>query len=105
MSSPVLAITDRSLPISSCRPAASLAPPVPPASSAIFIGPASAGRSGRASRPVVGFPEPLDADAGVGLVAGVDRDQHRGELLDDAGHLQRPGVDRAQPLDAFDQAG
>ena len=86
MSSPVLAITDRSAPSSSCSPAASLAPPVPPASRATFT----------RSRPVVGVRQPRDADPGVGLVAGVDRDQHRRQLLDDAGHLQRPGVDRAQ---------
>ena len=46
---------------------------------------------------------PGDPDPGVGLVAGVDRDQHRGQLLDDPRHLERPGVDRAQPGDLLDQ--
>src|SRR3712207_2088721 len=109
MSSPVLAITERSPAIRSWSPAASFAPPVPPASSAIFIAGGDAwraarGSSPRASRPVVGFREPLDADAGVGLVAGVDRDQHRGELLDDSGHLKRAGVHRAHPFDLLDEA-
>ena len=41
----------------------------------------------------------------MGLVADVDRDQQRGELLDDPRHLQRAGVDRAQAGDQLDQAG
>ena len=41
----------------------------------------------------------------MGLVAGVDRDQHRGELLDDPRHLQRAGVDRPQPGDQLDDRG
>src|SRR5438105_2207254 len=78
-SSPVLAITERSEPISSCIPAASLAPPVPPARRAILI----AERLG----PVVAVGQAGQLDPGVSLVAGVDRDQHRRQLLDDAGHL------------------
>src|SRR5437868_748187 len=97
MSSPVLAITERSESISSCIPAASLAPPVPPARSTIRIVRASARAlpvSG--SSPVVAVGQAGQLDPGVGLVAGVDRDQHRRQLLDDAGHLQRAGVDCAQ---------
>src|ERR1700709_2716788 len=96
MSSPVLAITLSSEPTSSCIPAASLAPPVPPARSATRI-----------SRlcPVVAVRQTREADAGVRLVAGVDRDQQRRQLLDDAGHLQGAGVDRAQAGDQLDQAG
>src|SRR6476469_2751899 len=95
MSSPLLAITARSEPISSCIPAASLAPPVPPARSAILIAVGSS--------PVVAVGQAGELDTGVRLVAAVDRDQHRGELLDDAGHLERAGVDRAQPRDQLDQ--
>ena len=43
--------------------------------------------------------------AGVCLVAAVDRDQHRRQLLDDPRHLQRPGIDGAQAGDQLDQAG
>ena len=39
----------------------------------------------------------------MGLVADVDRDQQRRQLLDDPRRLQRPGVDRAQAGDQLDQ--
>src|ERR1700686_899039 len=102
-SSPVLATTVRSEPISSCIPAPSLAPPVPPASSTTLmtasgsLGPTYVPKEprrgeGGSSRPVVGVGEAGEPDPGVGLVAAVDRDQHRGQLLDDPCHLQRPGV-------------
>src|SRR6476660_6823424 len=93
MSSPVLAITDSSAPASSWNPTASLAPPVPPASSATFM----------PSPGVLG--QPGDAKAGVGLVAAVDRDQQGGELLDDSRHLQRAGVHRPQAAYLPDQLG
>src|SRR6476619_1807445 len=98
MSSAVLTITARSAPISSCIPAASLAPPVPPASSATLI-------AAPPSRPVVSLWQPGELDPGVRLVADVDRDQQRGELLDDPRHLERAGVDRAQSRDQLDQRG
>src|SRR6476619_1431081 len=98
MSSAVLTITARSAPISSCIPAASLAPPVPPASSATLI-------AAPPSRPVVSLWQPGELDPGVRLVADVDRDQQRGELLDDPRGLQRTGVDRPQSGDQLDQAG
>src|ERR1700709_1652951 len=96
MSSPVLAITLRSEPISSCIPAASLAPPVPPASRAIL--------TAADLLPVVAVGKSGKPDPGVGLVAAVDRDQQRRQLLDDARHLQRPRVDRAQAGDQLDQS-
>ena len=40
---------------------------------------------------------------GVGLVAGVDADQQRGQRLGDARHLQAPAVHAAQSVDAVDQ--
>ncbi len=40
---------------------------------------------------------------GVGLVAGVDGDQQRGQRLGRARHLQLAAVDAAQPVDALDQ--
>src|SRR6478672_13037926 len=86
-SSAVLAITASSAPISSCIPAASLAPPVPPASSATRT----------RSAPVVVAWQAGQLDSGVRLVAAVDGDQQRRQLLDDAGHLQRTGVDRSEP--------
>src|SRR5262245_30221592 len=96
MSSPVLATTLRSEPSSSCMPAASFAPPVPPAS-----------RATRIDRllPMIDVRQAGELDPGVRLVADVDRDQQWRQLLDDPGHLQRPGVDRAQTRDQFDQAG
>ena len=45
---------------------------------------------------------PGDAHPGVSLVAGVDRDQQRGQRLDDARHLQAPGIHAAQPGDPPD---
>jgi hypothetical protein len=44
-----------------------------------------------------------DADAGVGLVADVDADEQRGELLGQARHLELAAVDAAQPVDALDE--
>ena len=44
-----------------------------------------------------------DLDSGAGLVAHVDRDEQRRELLDDPRHLQRPAVHRAQPVDLVHQ--
>ena len=99
MSSAVFAITESSAPSSSCIPAASLAPPVPPASSATFIRP----RLRHAQWSLSG--EPGDADPGVALVAGVDRDQERGQLLDDARRLERAGVDCPQARDQLDDPG
>ena len=40
----------------------------------------------------------------MGLVTDVDRDQHRRQLLDDPGHLQRTRVDRAEAVDLLDQS-
>src|SRR5258705_11940933 len=95
MSSAVLGMTVRSEPISSCMPAASLAPPVAPASGGIL--------TGRYLLPVVAVGEAGQLNPCVGLVADVDRDQQGGELLDDPRHLQRAGVDRAQTRDQLDQ--
>src|SRR5581483_2103864 len=107
VSSAVLAITARSEPTSSCIPAASFAPPVPPASSTTRIsGPDRRAGVRRASgwplSPVVFGPEPGDPDPGAGLVAGVDRDQKRRELLDDSRGLERAGVHRSQARDRLD---
>ena len=44
-----------------------------------------------------------DLDAGVRLVADVDRDHERGELLGEARHLQAAAVDAAQPVDGVQQ--
>ncbi len=46
----------------------------------------------RARRP--GRSQAGDLDSGPDLVADVDRDEQRRELLDDPGHLERPAVDR-----------
>src|SRR3954465_8162430 len=100
MSSPVLAMTVRAGPPSSCIPAASLAPPVPPARSATRT---ATPAPERASRPVVALGQAREADPGVRLVASVDRDQHRRQLLDDPRHLQGAGVDRAEAGDQLDQ--
>src|ERR1700709_1948949 len=96
MSSPVLAITLSSEPTSSCIPAASLAPPVPPARSATRI-----------SRlcPVVAVRRTREADSGVRLVAGVDRDQHRRQQIEFGGHHHDALVARSQAGDQLDQAG
>src|SRR5512133_4372489 len=86
MSSAVLATTTSSSPTTSSIPRASLAPPVPPA------------------RTTTTASHPGDLDPGVRLVAHVDRDQQGGQRLGDARHLQAPGVDAAQALDALDEA-
>jgi hypothetical protein len=52
---------------------------------------------------VVGVRQAADPDSRVRLVAGVDRDQQRRELLDDPRHLERAGVDRPQAGDLLDQ--
>src|SRR5579884_1996572 len=86
MSSPVLAITtSSSAPTTSSIPRASLAPPVPPAIT------------------TTGLVKTGDLDAGLDLVADVDRDDQRRELLDDPRHLERPAVHRSESLDLVDQ--
>src|SRR3954454_3768333 len=102
MSSPVLAITERSAPRRACIPAASLPPPVPPASSATFIGGPPGGDRTSPSRPVVAVREPGDPNPGVSLVADVDRDQKRGQLLGEPRGLESSGVDRPQATDQLD---
>src|SRR5882724_5223935 len=102
MSSAVFATTDRPLPNHSCIPAASFAPPVPPARTAQRSIPLTATAG---LRPVVALGKARDPDAGVGLVAAVDPDQHRGEGLHDPGLVEWAGVDRPQPVDQLDQTG
>ena len=87
MSSPVLAITTRSSPATSSIPRASLAPPVPPASTT--TGPA--------------HPSPTIRTPVLAAVVRVDPDQQRLELLGHPRLLQRPRVDAAQPVDPLDQ--
>src|SRR3954454_14913640 len=101
MSSAVLATTTRSSPATSSMPRARRAPPVPPARTTTGPSPATAllrqrvGLAGQAG----------DADAGAGLVAGVDPDEQRGERLHDPGLLEPARVHAAQPLDALDDRG
>ena len=97
MSSPVLAITVSSSPSRSCNPAASFAPPVPPASTTTDTRPRPA--------PGIAVGEARDLQPGVCLVTAVDRDQHRRQLLDDPGDLQRPGVHSPQAGNPLDQRG
>src|ERR1700759_3273860 len=98
MSSPVLAMTtSASAPTTSSMPRASFAPPVPPASTT--TGPvALTGRDPRRSVVQAG-----DLDPGPDVVAHVDGDQQRRELLDDARHLQGAAVNAAQPVDPVHQ--
>src|SRR3954462_3418136 len=99
MSSAVLAITERPAPSASCMPAASLAPPVPPARTTQRPIPLTAIPR---LRPVVGFRETGDLDSGVRLVAAVDPDQQGGQRLHDSGLVQGAGVDGAQSVDQID---
>src|SRR3954447_15980042 len=99
MSSAVLATTERPAPSASCMPAASLAPPVPPARTTQRPIPLT----GIARlRPVVCVGEAGDPDPRVRLVAAVDADQHGCQRLDDPRLLERAGVDGAQSVDQFD---
>src|ERR1700754_2596867 len=102
MSSAVLAITERPAPSRSCIPAASFAPPVPPASTtqrSIVNAPPLRFRGLRESIPGIALGQIGDPDACGGLVADVDRDQHGSQGLNDAGHLERAGVDGAKSFD------
>src|SRR3954452_10952139 len=99
MSSAVFAITERPAPSASCIPAASLAPPVPPARTTQRSIPLTATAC---LRPVVSVGEARDPDPGVRLVAAVDADQERGERLHDLRLVERAGVDSAQPVDQVD---
>src|SRR5436190_23111847 len=100
MSSAVLAITETPSPSASCIPAASFAPPVPPARTTQRPIPLTATpRLG----PVVCVGEPRDLDARTCLVAAVDADQQRGQWLHDPGLVEWAGVDRAQPVHQVDQ--
>src|ERR1700733_11690089 len=98
MSSPVLATTtSSSAPTTSSMPRARFAPPVPPASTT--TGPvALTGPDPRRSMVQAGDPDPRPD-----LVAHVDRDEQRRQLLDDARHLQRAAVDAAEPVDEVHQ--
>src|SRR5882757_8823299 len=102
MSSAVLAITDRPSPSASCMPAASLAPPVPPARTTQRPIPLTAIAR---LRPVVCVGEAGDPDPRVCLVPAVDPDQEGREGLDDAGLVERPCVHGPQPVDQLDQGG
>src|SRR5215213_12041330 len=90
----------------SSSPRVSFAPPVPPARQTT-----PPPRSSVAATPLlllerreqVAVGQAGDPDARVRLVAPVDADQERGQRLDEAGHLQRPGVDASQALDPLDQ--
>src|SRR4051794_845079 len=99
MSSAVLAITDRPSPSASCMPAASLAPPVPPARTTQRPIPLTAIAR---LRPVVCVGEAGDPDPRVRLVAAVDADQHGRQRLDDPRLFERARVDRAQAIDQLD---
>src|SRR3954452_14235942 len=101
MSSAVLEITDRPSPSASCMPAASLAPPVPPARTTQRPIPLTAIAR---LRPVVCVGEAGDPDPRVRLVAAVDADQHGRERLDDPGLLERAGVDGSQAVDQLDHS-
>src|SRR5437588_11932998 len=93
-SSPVFAITTRSSgPTTSSIPRASFAPPVPPASTT--------------TGPPLKLPrsQARDLDAGPDLVPDVDRDDQRGQLLDDPRRLQRPAVDGPEALDPLHDPG
>src|SRR3954452_16832015 len=114
MSSAVFAITERPPPSRSCIPAASLAPPVPPARTTQRPIPLTAAiinasppqlrfRGLRESSPEVALRQAHDPDSGVRLVAAVDADQQRRQGLHDAGGLERSGVHGAQSLDQLDQ--
>src|SRR3954452_11558014 len=102
MSSAVLAITDRPSPSASCMPAASFAPPVPPARTTQRSIPLTAIAR---LRPVVCVGKAGDLDPGVRLVPAVDPDQESGECFHDLRLIQRAGVDRTQPVDELDQRG
>src|SRR5580700_7808284 len=106
MSSPVFAITvSESPPTTSSIPRASFAPPVPPARTTTWVVTASPG-SRCAPRPGWSMrAQARDLDSGPDLVAHVDRDDQRGELLDDPGHLERAAVDRPQPWDRLYELG
>src|SRR3954451_5052489 len=98
MSSPVFATTaTRSGATASAMPRASLAPPVPPARTTT-----SSALTSTQSLPH-GIRQPRQADSRVGLVAGVDGDQQRGQRLGYARHLQAPAVDAAHALDQAQQ--
>src|SRR6202012_1723379 len=98
MSSPVLATTtSASAPTTSSMPRASFAPPVPPASTRTGPG-ALTGSDPRRAMVQAG-----DLDPCPDLVAHVDGDEQRGELLDDARHLKGPAVTGAQPVDPVHQ--
>src|SRR6476469_10872620 len=102
MSSALFAITDRPSPSSSCIPAASLAPPVPPARTTQRSIPLTVATR---LRPEVALGQPRDPDPAVRLVAPVDADQQGRQRFDDPSRLQRSGVDRAEPVDQPDQLG
>src|SRR4051794_38182716 len=99
MSSAVLAITERPSPRASCIPAASFAPPVPPARTTHRPIPLTAISC---LRPVVGVGEAGDLDAGVRLVPAVDADQQRRQRLHDLRLIQWARVDRPQSVDQLD---
>src|SRR3954454_9591147 len=99
MSSAVLATTERPAPSASCMPAASLAPPVPPARTTQRPIPLTAIAR---LRPVVCVGEAGDPDPRVRLVAAVDADQHGCQRLDDPRLFERARVDRAQSVDQLD---
>src|SRR5205085_12187878 len=107
MSSPVFATTtSSSAPTTSSIPRASFAPPVPPARTttgaltrAIPCVPGATPAGG--SRQAVA--QPCEPDPRSDLIADVDRDDQRGQLLDDPRHLERPAVDGAQAIDPPDQ--
>src|SRR5947209_13701607 len=100
MSSPGLAITTSSSgPTTSSIPRASLAPPVPPARTTTgLLSDASPRRGPTRSQA-------RDLDPRPHLVPDVDRDDQRGELLDDPRHLQAPAVHRTKPVDQPHQLG
>src|SRR5271165_2190509 len=94
MSSPVLTIAQtRSAPAASTMPRTSLAPPVPPASTTTSSPIHAPRRVGQAR----------EADARVGLVAGVDRDQQSRQRLGYARHLKASTVHAAQAVHALDE--
>src|SRR3954447_5864476 len=99
MSSAVLAITDTPSPSASCMPAASFAPPVPPARTTQRPIPLTAIAR---LRPVVCVGEAGDPDPRVRLVAAVDADQHGCQRLADPRLFERTRVDRAQSVDQLD---
>src|SRR5579884_730375 len=92
MSSPVLARTTSSPePTTSSIPRASLAPPVPPASTT--------------TGPLTPRSQPGDLDSSSYPMARVDRNDQRRQLLGDPCHLEPATIDRAQALDPLDQLG